>query len=130
MKNFAFFTFILFSFVLCFAQEQAPIPEKRAGSKELAKIEVGNLLGFFENYDFEKKILKVKGEDGNDYEIKCYSEEVKVLGKQKGLRFKDLKKGDLIRVFYRKNKEGEDIVTRIIKDPPKQKTETSGTPGN
>jgi len=131
MKDLLIFVFLFIAFAI-FSQEQSvgtsPV-EKKEQEQNFRALQIEHILGYWAGVDLEKNIIKIKSDD-KILEFKYEKNRIKILGRQKNLKLKDFKVGDFVKLFYKKNEEGVNIATRIIKDPKVTEDTTPSTPGN
>lgn len=121
MKNFSVFISILLFSLFLFPQEKQEQNLKIVGIKYA--------YGFWIGFDKENSTFKIKKEDDQIIELKYVKNMTKLLGKEKRMKIANLKEGDYVKVFY-KEKEGVNVATRIVKDPPKPQNTTSSPSGD
>lgn len=119
-KFFIFFVFFLFSIYFTGQEKQ---------EQNLKMVPVENIYGYWAGVDQTNNIIKIKTED-KILEFKFQKGKIKLLGRDKNIKFSSFKEGDFVKVLYKINEEGVNVATRIIKDPPKPQNTSPSNPGN
>ncbi|MCS7180727.1 MAG: copper-binding protein [bacterium] len=85
--------------------ENTPKVEKQ--EKEKLKGEISHVYGEITKIDLESKTVTIKKEDGTEITLKATTEKTQEM-------IKNLKVGDKVKAVYTKNKEGENVIIKIV----------------